>query len=85
MKKNYWYEFKDACYRLYLWIRSLFVTRYKIHVSYDNQWGNDDDKVFYDVKKIQKQNFKELKFIDGAGAQIVIRAASGLKYKIEEM
>ncbi len=35
-------------------------------------------------KKIQKQNFKELRFIDATGAQVTIRAASGLKYRIEE-
>lgn len=82
--KHFWNEFKDACFRAYLWIRSFFVTRWRIHVSYDNQWGNDDDRVWNGVKKIQKQNFKELRFIDATGAQVTIRAASGLKYRIEE-
>lgn len=83
--KNFLLWVKDVSYRIFLWIRALFVTRYIIHVSYDNEWGNDDDRTFVGVKKIQKQNFKELKFIDAADAQVVIRAASGLKYKIQEM
>lgn len=83
--KNFLLWIKDVSYRIFLWIRALFVTRYIIHVSYDNEWGNDDDRTFVGVKKIQKQNFKELKFIDATDAQVVIRAASGLKYKIQEM
>ena len=71
--------------RIYLHIRSWFITRYRVFVSYDNQWGNDDDRMYSNVKKILKQNFKELKFIDVDGSLIVIRAASGLKYRIEEM
>ena len=71
--------------RIYYHIRSWFITRYRVFVSYDNQWGNDDDRMYSNVKKILKQNFKELKFIDEDGSQVIIRAASGLKYRIEEM
>lgn len=82
MKQN---KFTLWVLRIYLHIRSWFITRYRIFVSYDNQWGNDDDRMYSNVKKILKQNFKELRFIDEDGSLVVIRAASGLKYRIEEM
>jgi hypothetical protein len=83
--KNIWPWCKDKLQAIYYWIRSLFITRYTIHVSYDQHWGNDDDQIYYDVKSISKQNFKELKFIDHEGNAVVHRSASGLKYKIKEM
>lgn len=67
----------------YYWLISLFQTRYTIHVSYDSQWGNADDKVFDNVRSIQKQTFKELKFITDDKRPVHIKANSGLNYKIE--
>ena len=66
------------------WLISLLFTRYTIHVSYDSQWGNEDDQVFTRVKKITKQNFKELKFVTEDDTVIHIRGMNGLRYKIEE-
>jgi len=70
--------------KLYNWIKSFFVTSYTVHVSYDSQWGNQDDKIFYRVKTIQKSTFKELKFIDENKKLIHIKSESGLNYRIEE-
>jgi len=69
--------------RFYYWIKSFFTTTYTIQVSYDSQWGNADDKVYTGVKSIQKQTFKELKFITEDKRPIHIKANSGLNYKIE--
>ena len=82
MKHN---KFTLWCLRVWLEVRSWFITRYNIFVSYDNQCGNEDDRMYTSVKKIVKQNFKELKFIDSDGSLITIRAESGLKYRIEEI
>ena len=67
----------------YYWLISLFQTRYKIQVSYDQQWGNSDDQVYEHVRSIQKQTFKELKFITDDKRPVHIKANSGLNYKIE--
>ena len=69
--------------RFYYWIKSLFTTRYTILVSYDSQWGNADDKIYTGVRSIQKQTFKELKFITEDKRPVHIKANSGLNYKIE--
>ena len=67
----------------YFWLISLFQTRYTIHVSYDSQWGNSDDQVFEHVRKVVKQNFKELKFVTHDKRLVHIRSMNGLRYKIE--
>lgn len=69
--------------RLLNWIKSFFTTTYTIQVSYDSQWGNADDKIYTGVKSIQKQTFKELKFITEDERPVHIKANSGLNYKIE--
>lgn len=71
--------------KFWSWLLSLWTTRYKITVSYDSQFGNDDDVVYDDVIKISKQNFKELVFINKDKQLVVIRCANGLKYRIEVM
>lgn len=71
--------------KFWSWLVSLFSTRYKITVSYDNVWGNEDDKVYNNVRKVLKQNFKEIKFIDENKNTVIIRGSSGLKYIIEVM
>ena len=70
--------------KLINWFIDLFTTRYTIHISYDSEWGNGDDKIFKNVRKISKQNFKELRFIDENKKNINIRCESGLRYRIEE-
>ena len=71
--KNFWY-----------WLSSFWTLRYTIHVSYDSQWGNEDDQVYEHVRKIIKANFKELKFRTDDKRTVHIRAMNALRYKIEE-
>ena len=71
--KNFWY-----------WLSSYWIIRYTIHVSYDSQWGNEDDQVYEHVRKIIKANFKELKFRTDDKRTVHIRGMNGLRYKIEE-
>ena len=71
--KNFWY-----------WLSSFWIVRYTIHVSYDSQWGNEDDQVYEHVRKIIKANFKELKFRTDDKRTVHIRGMNGLRYKIEE-
>ena len=66
------------------WLIDLFTTRYTIHISYDSEWGNADDKTFKNVRKISKQTFKELRFIDEDKKSINIKCESGLRNRIEE-
>ena len=66
------------------WFKSLFRTRYDIHVSYNSEWGDSDDQHFPNVRKITKQTEKELRFIDQNKSPVIIRSAAGLNYKIEE-
>lgn len=68
----------------YWWLISLFQTRYTIHVSYDNQWGNADDQIYKHVKKIIKSTFKELKFRTDDNRTVHIKGMNGLRYKIED-
>ena len=71
--KNFWY-----------WLYRYFNIRYTIHVSYDSQWGNEDDQVWCGVRKIIKQNFKELRFRTHDKKTIHIKGMNGLRYRIEE-
>ena len=67
----------------YWWLTSKFQTRYTIQVSYDSEWGNEDDIKYVHVRKIIKSNFKELKFRTNEKKDIHIKAMNGLRYKIE--
>lgn len=71
--KNFWY-----------WLSSFWTIRYTIHVSYDSQWGNEDDQVYEHVRKIIKANFKELKFRTDDNRTVHIRGMQGLRYRIED-
>ena len=71
--KNFWY-----------WLSSFWIVRYTIHVSYDSQWGNEDDQVYEHLRKIIKANFKELKFRTDDKRTVHIRGMQGLRYKIED-
>lgn len=66
------------------WIISLFVTRYKITVSFNKEYGDLDDKT-YISKKILVQKEKHLKFRDEDNRLIEYRSASGLNYIIEDI
>ena len=74
---------KEIIKNIYVWIRALFTTRYNIHVSYNNEWGDSDDQYFEDVRKITKQTNNELMFIDKDKSPVIIRSATGLNYRIE--
>jgi len=66
------------------WFLRLFQKRYTIYVSFDSQWGNEDDQVYMHVRKVIKANFKELKFRTDDKRVIHIRGMQGLRYKIED-
>lgn len=66
------------------WFIRLFQKRYTIHVSYDSQWGNEDDQVWHHVRKIIKANFKELKFRTDNYKTVHIKGVQGLRYRIED-
>ena len=70
--------------KIYKWLYRYFTIRYTIHVSYDSQWGNEDDQVWCGVRKIIKQNFKELRFRTHDKKTIHIKGMNGLRYRIEE-
>ena len=66
------------------WIISFFLTRYKITVSFNKEYGDSDDKT-YISKKILVQKEKHLKFRDSHNRLIEFRSAGGLNYIIEDM
>jgi len=66
------------------WLISLFVTRYQIRVSFNKEYGDEDDKV-YISKKIIVQKENHLKFRDIENKTIEYRSAGGLNYIIEEV
>ena len=66
------------------WCIRYFQKRYKITVSYDSQWGNEDDQEWIHVRKIIKANFKELKFRTDDKRTIHIKGMNGLRYRIED-
>mgnify|MGYP001200647726 CR=1 FL=1 len=68
----------------YYWVKSFFIYRYTVHVSFDSQWGNEDDQIFTGVRKIIKSNFKELKFRTEDNRTVHIRGMNGLRYRIED-
>ena len=70
--------------KLINWIISLFVTRYQVRVSFNKEYGDEDDKV-YITKKIIVQKENHLKFRDLENKTIEYRSAGGLNYIIEEV
>lgn len=74
----------DILKRFYRWIKSFFTLRYTVTVSFDSQWGNEDDQLYTGVRKIIKANFKELKFRTEDKKTVHIRGMNGLRYRIED-
>ncbi len=68
---------------LWSWIKSLFMTRYTVSVSYNAEWGDKDDRIYSGVRKIITKKEKLLSFIDENKNPVEIRGATGLNYKIE--
>ena len=68
-----------------LWLKfvSFFFPRWKLTVSYNQTWGDSDDREFV-VKKFYKKQPHFLKFKTHEGEVVEIRGAEGLNYRIEE-
>tara|TARA_B100001939_G_scaffold301944_1_gene278795 strand:- start:2222 stop:2485 length:264 start_codon:yes stop_codon:yes gene_type:complete len=69
--------------RIWEWILSLFITRYKVTVSFNKVYGDSDDKN-YIAKKIITRKEKLLIFIDEDNNKIEFRSSTGLNYIIED-
>ena len=69
-----------------LWIKivSFFFPRWKLTVSYNQTWGDSDDRKFT-VKKFYNKQPKFLKFKTHEGDIIEIRGAEGLNYRVESI
>lgn len=70
--------------KLWTWLKSLFATRYKITVSFNSEYGDNDDRT-YITKKVLIQKEKHLKFRDENNKVIEYRSSSGLNYIIEDV
>ena len=70
--------------RFWSWLKSLFLTRYKVTVSFNREYGDSDDRT-YITKKILVQKEKHLKFRDEDGKVIEYRSSAGLNYIIEDL
>ena len=69
---------------MWIWIVSLFTTRYRLTVSYNNTWGDSDDQEFI-VKKFFWKQEKYISFLDENNDTVEIRGASGLNYRIQRL
>tara|TARA_B100000809_G_scaffold29178_1_gene25331 strand:- start:153 stop:383 length:231 start_codon:yes stop_codon:yes gene_type:complete len=69
-----------------LWLKlvSYFFPRWKLTVSYNQTWGDSDDRKFT-VKKFYNKQPKFLKFKTHEGDIIEIRGAEGLNYRVESI
>ena len=74
---------KKICIKIWEWIKSLFLTRYKITVSFNLVYGDADDK-HYIAKKIITRKEKLLIFVDEDDYTIEYRSSTGLNYIIED-
>ena len=70
--------------KFYRWFVNLFTYHYKITVSFNNEYGDGDDKI-YTAKKIIVQKESHLKFRDIENKTIEYRSLGGLNYIIEEL
>lgn len=77
-------EFKEKLKAWWNWFKSLFITYYKLDVSYNHTWGDADDQSFI-VKKFHKKQEKFLSFTTQDGELVEIRGAEGLNYRITEL
>jgi hypothetical protein len=77
-------EIKEKLKNFWNWVKSLFITYYKLDVSYNHTWGDADDQTFI-VKKFHKKQEKFLSFTTQEGELVEIRGAEGLNYRITEL
>lgn len=66
-----------------LWVASFFIKRYKVTVSFNNVYGDADDRLFI-AKKLIVQKEKHLKFRDDDNKIVEYRSSTGLNYIIED-
>ena len=78
-----WRLLKKAILWLWDWLYYKLFPRYKLTVSYDKEWENDDDRE-YEVKRmiIEKPNYLKFKTDDGI---VEIRSPSGINTRLEEL
>ena len=77
-------KLKKKLKNLWLKIVSYFFPRWKLTVSYNQTWGDSDDRKFT-VKKFYNKQPKFLKFKTHEGDIIEIRGAEGLNYRVESI
>ena len=75
-------KLKKKLKKIWLKIISFFFPRWKLIVSYNQTWGDSDDREFT-VKKFYKKQPKFLSFKTHDGDMVEIRGAEGLNYRIE--
>tara|TARA_B100000929_G_C15425101_1_gene392721 strand:- start:474 stop:710 length:237 start_codon:yes stop_codon:yes gene_type:complete len=75
-------KLKKKFKNIWLVIVSFFSPRWKLTVSYNQTWGDSDDREFT-VKKFYKKQPKFLSFKTHDGDMVEIRGAEGLNYRIE--
>tara|TARA_R100000541_G_scaffold28348_1_gene37677 strand:+ start:235 stop:456 length:222 start_codon:yes stop_codon:yes gene_type:complete len=69
--------------KLVEWFWYKLRPRYKVTVSFNKEYGDEDDRS-YITKKIIVQKEKHLKFRDDNGRIIEYQSAAGLNYIIED-
>ena len=79
-----WGVVKQFIIDTYLSIKYYLFPRYRLLVSYNQTWGDADDREFI-VKKFHKKQEKYLKFITDDDELVEIRGADGLNYRIEHL
>ena len=68
---------------LYKTLKYYIFRRYRITVSFNNEYGDADDRT-YIAKKIIIQKEKHLKFRDEDGKMVEHRGAGGLNFIVED-
>jgi len=81
--KRLWSWIRKTNRYIYESIKSLFVKRYLVTVSFNNVYGDSDDRKFI-AKKLIVQKEKHLKFRDEEGKVIEYRSSGGLNFIIED-
>ena len=68
----------------YLSVKYYFFPRYSLKISYNQVWGDSDDKE-YVVKKFHKKQDKFISFTTEDDELVEIRGAEGLNYRITQL
>ena len=79
--KNLVDKLKVKLKKFWLWLIAWFSPRWKLEVSYNNEWGDSDDRL-YTVKKFIIKKPNHLKFITHDKDIVEISSPSGLNYRI---